>query len=538
MQDPAHSSAHLELALQEANARLAEQAAALAAELEERQKVEAALRESEELYRTLVDNMADAISINVAGKRVFVNQAFLDLCGLQEASQVIGTSVEEFYVPEDAHIVVDRTLARQRGEAVPGTYEARMRRVSGEVRTVETSAVAALYRGQAATLAVLRDVTERHRMEEELQRSQRLETLGLVAGQVAHDLNNLLGPLVALPEVIKASLAEGDEAAGMCDTMLLASLRIKDVIEDLRALGRRGVLNPKLLDVNQVVDQALEQMGTTPESLTIELRLRADLPVTGSETSLIRVLVNLVDNARKAMNDAGCLTIMTDSVYLDRPLGLDYGIEPGEYVRVDVSDTGSGIPEEIRDRIFEPFITTDRQRGSGLGLSVVQAKVVDHKGYVTFQTELGRGTTFSIYLPATQAGLPERPSIEVPQGTERILVVDDDPLQRETITQVLRRLGYRVHSVEGGDQAITYLAQSPVHLLILDMVMPPGIDGCETYRRIAEYWPGQRAIIVSGSAASERVKEAQALGAGTFVRKPLTVAKLAQTVREELDRRR
>lgn len=530
-------TADLQLRLQEANALLSQQTTKLAAELEERTRVEAALRESEELYRTLVDNMADAISINVAGKRVFVNRAFVSLCGLNDASEAVGTAVDAFYEPEDALMIMERTLARQRGEPVPGTYEARIRRPSGEIRVVELSAVAVLYKGQAATLAVVRDITDRRRMEEHLRQSQRLETLGLIAGQVAHDLNNLLGPLVALPEVIKMGLPEGDEAAGMCDTMLQASLRIKDVVEDLRALGRRGVLNPKLLDINQVVEQAVEQLDTIPDSLSIDLQLEADLPVTGSETSLIRVLVNLLDNARNAMNDSGQIMIHTRSVYLDQPIQGEQSLGIGEYVRIDVSDTGPGIPEDIRDRIFEPFFTTDRRRGSGLGLSVVKNKVEDHKGQISLKSELGGGTSFTIYLPATHAALPEKPPAEVPHGTERILIVDDDPFQRETISQVLRRLGYRVDAVENGEQAIPHLSEFPADLVILDMVMP-GIDGCETYRRITERWPGKPALIVSGSAQSERVREAQALGAGAFVRKPLTIARLAWAIRQELARPR
>jgi CheY-like chemotaxis protein len=264
-------------------------------------------------------------------------------------------------------------------------------------------------------------------------------------------------------------------------------------------------------------------------------RLRATQVVSGSETQLSRVVTNLIANARRAMADAGRLGLVTADVYLDKPLGGGSGLAPGAYVRLEVSDTGTGIAPEIRERIFEPFFTTDARQGSGLGLSIVQAIVEDHRGAVTFETEVGRGTRFRVLLPAFEVALPPRPAPDVPGGSERILVVDDDPIQRETLSRILRHLGYRVSLAPGGEAAVAWLRRRRAELVILDMVMPQGIDGCETYRRLAALRPGQRAIIVSGSARSERVREAQALGAGAFVRKPLTVGRLAREVRAALE---
>jgi CheY-like chemotaxis protein len=205
-----------------------------------------------------------------------------------------------------------------------------------------------------------------------------------------------------------------------------------------------------------------------------------------------------------------------------------------------VSDTGSGIAGEHTAHVFEPFFstkTTDRRRGSGLGLSVVHAVVKDHNGYIDFETEPGKGTSFYLYFPVTREPLEKETAEEtdIPGGTESILVVDDDQGQRDVTVTMLQRLGYQAISVESGEQAVELIRDNPHDLLILDMIMPGGIDGAETYRRIVDIYPGQKAMIVSGYAETERVNEAVRLGAGRFLRKPLSVRTLARAIRDELD---
>ena len=240
------------------------------------------------------------------------------------------------------------------------------------------------------------------------------------------------------------------------------------------------------------------------------------------------------------MPTGGTLTIRTKNVYLDQPLTRYQTIERGEYVQLEISDTGVGIEHDIIDKIFDPFFTTkkmDRIRGSGLGLSIVHSIMEDHKGYITVDSIPGKCTTFTLYFPVTRELTAEIPE-EVKKtrgGDEKILVVDDDPVQRRVACQILKRLGYYVHAVSSGEEAIRYIKKHPQDLIVLDMVMD-GIDGTETYRQILKQRPRQKAIIVSGFAMSQRVQEALRLGAGSFVSKPVSFNELAAAVRNELDR--
>ena len=240
-------------------------------------------------------------------------------------------------------------------------------------------------------------------MEAQLLRAQRLETAGRIASQVAHDLANLLAPTIAYADIIKTRLPTGDPARDYCDTIVESVERAADVIQDMQALGRRGILQQEPVDLNQLVELMVTQLANIPNTLEITLALASDLPpISGSPAQLMRVLTNLVSNAREAMQDRGILRIVTDQLLLDKSVDSNRKIVVGKYVRLAVSDTGCGIPFEIRERIFDPFFTTKvsaRQHGSGLGLSIVRSIVEDHNGYLDLESEIGKGSTFSIYLP-------------------------------------------------------------------------------------------------------------------------------------------
>lgn len=262
--------------------------------------------------------------------------------------------------------------------------------------------------------------------------------------------------------------------------------------------------------------------------------------VRGGGAQLHRAINNLLHNAIDAMQGIGQITVKTENYYVDE-VSVAYGRVPkGEFVKLTISDTGCGIPDDTVQKIFDPFFTTkvsDKKRGSGLGLSVVDAVVKDHGGYLDLSTRIGVGTSFYLYLPVTRESADEQQSEKIPSGTESILVVDDDDTQRRVSSQILEVLGYQVMIADSGEKVLEILKENPQDLLVLDMIMPPGIDGTETYRRALEITPNQRAIIVSGFSSSERVIEAQRLGAGVFVKKPFTKRSIAEAVRTELDRR-
>ena len=233
---------------------------------------------------------------------------------------------------------------------------------------------------------------------------------------------------------------------------------------------------------------------------------------------------------------------MTRNRYLDTAIDRYEKIPEGEYVMLGITDEGVGIPPEELHRIFEPFYSKKRmgRSGSGLGMTVVWNTIKDHAGFVDIQSREGDGTRFNVFLPATrEEELPTKRRVVLQDytGTECILVVDDIPEQLEIAVRMLSRLGYQVASASGGAQAVAHIKANTVDLLVLDMVMPPGIDGLETYRRILEVHPGQKAIIASGYAPSDRVKAMQEMGAGVYIRKPYTMEKIGLAVRRELDRK-
>lgn len=266
----------------------------------------------------------------------------------------------------------------------------------------------------------LRNVTDRKQMEAQLLRAQRLETAGRIASQVAHDLTNMLAPIVAYADIIKTRLPEGDPGQQYCDTIMDSIERVADVTQDMLALGRRGVLQQEPVDLNQLVELSVTQSSGIPDALKISLELAPNLPpVNGSPAQLMRVLTNLISNARDAMQDMGLLHIATEQLCLDKPVSNNNQIMAGSYVRITISDTGCGIPSKIREQIFDPFFTTKvstRCRGSGLGLSIVQAIVEDHHGCLELESEVGKGTTFSIYLPLFEKASQDKPLRKAPEG--------------------------------------------------------------------------------------------------------------------------
>ena len=262
----------------------------------------------------------------------------------------------------------------------------------------------------------------------------------------------------------------------------------------------------------------------------------------GSPVHLSKTVMNLVTNAAEAMPKGGTIVITTHSQYIDSPIRGYDDIKEGDYAILTVSDTGIGISSEDIQRIFEPFYTKKvmGRSGTGLGMAVVWGTVKDHKGHIDIQSTPGQGTTFTLYFPVTRKelrGQEEALPIEGYMGKgASIVVVDDVEEQREIASRILKKLGYAVTAVASGQEAVEYMKNNSADLLVLDMIMDPGIDGLTTYRKILELHPAQKAIIASGFSETERVKEVQRLGAGTYVRKPYTMEKIGLAVKEELEK--
>lgn len=462
-------------------------------------------------------------------------------------AEITGYSPEEFYAdpylvwrithPEDFREL--ELLMSESGTSRLFTF--RMRHKDG--RTVWVQQQSAIVRDDAGqpigVEGIARDVTGQRQIDEQFLKERQLETTGRIAGQVAHDFNNLMGPLALYPDLIRMELPEGHRAAKYCDAMLEAVRHMAEINSDMLALAKRGHVSREIVDLNALVGDAVQQISEKPDGLTVDLDLDASLaPINGSGTRLLRVVANLISNARDAMEDNGSLGIKTENFVADGTFSEQNGVNAGPYVRLSISDTGPGIRPEILEKVFEPFFTTKtdtERRNSGLGLSLVQAIVEDHSGCIQLETEEGKGARFIIYLPAMETAPEPKQRPKAPEKARpRILVVDDDPLQRGVLKEALLRLDYDVETVASGEKAVEYVRENEVDLMITDMVLPGGIDGVETYRRVSQERPGIKALIMSGYSDSEQVRETHGLGAGRYIRKPIRLETLAQAVGEAL----
>ncbi|MCE5283128.1 MAG: PAS domain S-box protein [Deltaproteobacteria bacterium] len=524
-------------------------------DITERKRIEQQLLESEERFRLSFYTSPDSLNINRLDDGLFVdiNEGFTRVTGYTR-EDVLGKTSQEVNLwvnAEDRLKLVRRLLEKGYYE----NLEAEFLLKDGTVGIGLMSARIIHLRGVPHILSVTRDIRklrqlekERKLLEERLQRSEKMEALGTLAGGVAHDLNNVLGVVVGYGEMLVDEIKAPAPAKAHAKKVLEGGMRAAAIVQDLLTMARRGVQARSVLNLNTVI----EECRKTPEferalSPNPRIKLRVDLDpellnMSGSPVHLSISLINLVLNAVEAMPNGGLLTIATGNQYLDRPLqGYDQ-IREGDYITLSVSDTGEGISSQDIKRIFEPFYTKKvmGRSGTGLGLAVVWGTVKDHEGYINVQSEEGKGSTFTLYFPVTRETISSEPQVTAPaayQGRgETILVVDDSEEQRGLALSILEKLNYRATAVSGGEEALAWLKDHRADMIILDMIMEPGMDGLETYRKIAAILPGQRALIVSGFSESERVIQAQSLGAGTYVKKPFTMERLGLAIRRELDR--
>jgi PAS domain S-box-containing protein len=529
-----------------------------------RRRAEDALHESEARYQDLYDNAPDMyFQLKEDGTVISVNRRGAKQLGY-EVEELVGQPVRKVVHPDDLNRVEREIQALIDEPERIYRIEFRKVRKDGSILHVAESLSVQEQHGRELEIRVLcRDVTAQKEAEERarqlqdrLARSERLESIGILAGGVAHDLNNILGPMVAYPDLLMDEFPVGSEKHEVLAEIKRSATRAAAVIRDLLTMARRGKYQLEPLDVNDVVEAYLKsasyrEMKATHPDVTVNLRLAPDLPlINGSSVNLVKVLMNLVMNAFEAIPGEGQIWIETAG---QTPKSTQMGYEPipgGDFVVLKVADTGTGIRPEDQERIFEPFFTKKKmgRSGSGLGLSVVYGVVKDHRAYIDVQSDEGAGTAVMVYFPTTSEKKPAH-AVTAPgdyRGTECILVVDDGEEQRKLAVTLLTGLGYTVETANNGREAVAHMreaagsqsleeAESPFDLVLLDMVMEEGFDGFDTYQEIHKLFPGQKCIIVSGFAETRRAREAQALGVGRYLAKPYTRDQLGREVRAVLD---
>ncbi|MEN6620887.1 MAG: PAS domain S-box protein [Smithella sp.] len=533
-------------------------------DITDRKLAEELLRRSRRQLADIIEFLPDATLVIDKESRVIAwNRAMEAMSGVKK-EDMIGKGDHEYALPfygsrrkmlvdlvlnPDQDSEKDYTAIQRVGDVLLG--DAYTPNLFGNTHLSGTASVFRDNNGEViAAIECIRDNTERKKLEERLNRAEKMEALGTLAGGVAHDLNNVLGVLVGYTELMKSYLPGNSIALNYAENILQSGIRATAIIQDMLTMARRGVAVSEIVNLNVMIGKYLktpefENLKSHCPNVQISTELENNLfNIKGSPVHLAKTIMNLVSNAAESISDSGKISIRTENRYLDRPIHGYDTMQEGDYSVLIVSDTGSGISAKDIDKIFEPFYTKKvmGRSGTGLGLAVVWGTVKDHNGYIDVQSEVGKGTTFSLYFPITREESVKAektaPYIAFMGKGESILVVDDVKEQRYLATSILEKLGYRVNSVPGGEEAVEYLKKEKADLLVLDMIMAPGIDGFETYRRILDIHPRQKAIIVSGYSETELVKKAQKMGAGEFIRKPYIIEDIALAVRKELARKR
>lgn len=507
-------------------------------------------------YRGILEEIEDGYyEVDLEGNIVFFNESLCRMLGYGPG-ELLGMNNRTFVDHVSArrvYPVFNRVLRTGR------PHKGFRWEITGKDGTrlhVETSI--SLIRGPEGTpkgfRGICRDITrrvqaeeERRKLESRLHLARKMEAIGTLAGGVAHDLNNVLSGLVSYPELILMDLPADNPLRKPITAIRRSGERAAAIVQDLLAIARRGIPTREPMDIASLVSGALaspEIARIKAEHPGIDITVECEkdmLPVVGAVDQLSKSLVNLVINASASIQGAGTVTVTAGNVYLDSPINGYESVVEGEYVALRVADSGPGISSKDLERIFEPFYTKKfmGRGGTGLEMTVVLGTVQGHDGYITSESSPGKGSAFTLYLPATREEMEKTgghdPRDYLGKG-EQLVVVDDVDVQREIATHILTRLGYSVRSFASGEDAVEYMEHHAAHLMILDMIMDPGMDGLDTYREVLKHHPGQKAIVVSGYSETDRVRELRKLGVESYIKKPYLAERLGLAVRSELDR--
>ncbi len=467
-------------------------------------------------------------------------------CNITEAGKLgyrkehlIGQPIEKFLTPASriAHRdALQKILNFQKIEGV----ELQMVKSNGESMDVIMSAslISGTPDHPRMIRAILRDITERKALEEQLFHSQKMESLGTLAGGVAHDFNNILAGILGFASLVKSKLTPGSEIYSHVELIESTARKGADLTQQLLAFARSRKAEVKIFNLHTVLDQVKAILTRTfPKNISIVMHLDASHPhIEGDEAQIQQSLLNICLNARDAMPDGGTLTVETRFIPIDR-LRSTLRLKERDYLRISISDTGVGIPEEMRDRIFEPFFST-KPSGTGLGLAVAYGVVKNHGGTIEVRSEQGKGSTFLIYLPIAErpAEVKVPPPVEIPGGSETVLVADDEAVLRNLLKEILQSKGYRVLAAKNGKEAVDIflLNRDSIDLMVVDLVMPE-MSGEEVVDVVRHIRPEMKILVITGY--SQESEEQQSLRARVqgFLQKPFDHEDLLLKVRGILD---
>jgi len=519
-------------------------------DITERLASQSALRESEARFRSVVESAPDAIFIQIAGCFAYMNQRTIELFGVSEDRELLGRRVIDHIHPDYRSQVAERIrLLNEFHQPVPALEERILRKEGSEVY-VEASAVPFEFAGEHGALVFLRDISRRKRgekerseLEQQLFQSQKIESIGRLAGGVAHDLNNLLTPILGYSEMLSKSFPEQDKRRRHIDVVHHAALKSRDLVRQLLAFSSRQTLEFRMIDLNEVIrefEQLLRRTIRADIDILYHLQEGA-LVMQGDSSQLEQIIMNLAVNAEDAMPSGGSLVMETCSMVIEKGKETYHeGLAAGAYVVLTVRDTGTGIEHETLSHIFEPFFTTKpKGKGTGLGLSTVYGIVRQHGGIITAASEPGSGTFFRISFPLKDNEIEQVQSPDSQlhhQGNGgKVLVVEDDEMVRKFVVQALIEEGFDIREAEGGESALQLLENGTYtpELLLTDLVMR-GINGRVLYEKVHEIVPDIKVIYMSGY-TKDIICSQGVLDEGlAFLQKPFAVPVLLDKVKELL----
>jgi PAS domain S-box-containing protein len=517
-------------------------------DITENKRAEAALAESEERFRTIVDLAPDGIFIVAAdtGRLIEVNQAACEQVGCSR-EQLLQRTLFDIVAPR----LAERAAARLRGELPPGSHESAHVRTDGVEVPLELSVSRITLGGCSAFLGIARDISDRKRAEEQrgkleqqLRQAQKMEAVGRLAGGIAHDFNNSLTVIRSYTELLQDSLPAQDTLRKNTQEIIKAADRAATLTRQMLAYSRKQILSPVVLDLKVVINETAKMLKRIIGA-DIELRVSSAEPlwaIKADPDQIVQILMNLCVNARDAMPQGGTLTIATGNVTVEKwSIGGQPNIPPGDYVRLSVTDTGTGIRKEIQEHIFDPFFTTkDVGKGTGLGLAMVYGTVKQSGGYVWVDSELGQGACFTIFLPMVNGAIvPEisaQPEVRS-QGIGTILVTEVEDLPREVVCGYLRSAGYTVLAAGSGKEALAVASQHEgnIDLLVTDLVMP-GMSGRELAQMLESLRLDLKTIYMSGYSDDAVLRRSNREQGPAFLQKPYSLDALARKVRDTLGR--
>ena len=519
-------------------------------DITERKRMEVALSESEDRYRLLTQNSLTGIYIHVNGLLKFVNKRFAEMMGYAP-DEMVGRQYWDFVHPEDREMVKNISLARARGEQAPPEYEFRHQSKDGKTLWVHNLPVIINYQGQAATTGNLAFIGERKRAEKEkvkleaqFHQAQKMESVGRLAGGVAHDYNNMLSVIIGYAELALEKVPPNDPIHDDLQEIYTAAGRAKEITRQLLAFARQQTIAPKVLDLNTTVEGMLTMLRRLiGEDIDLAWLPDTDLwPVKMDPSQLDQILANLCVNARDAITDVGRIGVETQNVTLDEAYcTVHHGFVAGDFAMLAVSDDGCGMGRKNQEKIFEPFFTTkEAGKGTGLGLATVYGIVKQNDGFINVYSEPGKGTTFRIYLPRYEGMLTsamEEKTTPLSKGKgEWVMVVEDNAPVLKLAEKILNGLGYTVLTARTQGEAMD-LAKRHAHriqVLLVDVVMPE-MNGRELANRIQSFCPNLKTLFMSGYTADVIAHHGLLEPGIHFIQKPFSKKGMATRVRALLD---